>query len=302
MGVPTRTMSTQPNDGPYRTALAEACLQAGLARDRARLLRVHANAIYHLPRENAVARVRNASALDRMRVAVQAAAWLADQGFPALRPLEVAQPIVVDAHLVTFWEYLPPLCDGQADVTHLARLLSALHRHPLPPFPLPPIRPVGNTAADASVSTVLSEDERNWLVARCAELEEGFARLAPTLPQGIVHGDAHTNNLLPHSDHGWVLIDWDSVGIGPPEYDCMPIYLRPRRFGYPNSLWREFCTAYGFDPGDNCGLDLLAEIREVRSLGAFIRGAEHNPAARAELSNRLSSLVTGDHARRWHAL
>ncbi|WP_416348947.1 phosphotransferase family protein [Microbispora triticiradicis] len=39
--------------------------------------------------------------------------------------------------------------------------------------------------------------------------------------------DAHTNNLLPHPEGGWVLIDWDSVGLGPPAYDFMPIYLRP---------------------------------------------------------------------------
>ncbi|WP_055478918.1 aminoglycoside phosphotransferase family protein [Sphaerimonospora mesophila] len=282
--------------------MAGACRQAGLACDGARLLRVHANAIYHLLRENVVARVRNASALERMRVAVRTAAWLADQGFPALRPLEVAQPVVIGAHLVTFWEYLPPLHGRQANVEHLAGLLRALHRHPLPPFPLPPIRPVGNTVADASASTVLSEGERNWLIARCAELEEGFVRLATTLSQGIVHGDAHTNNLLPHRDHGWVLIDWDSVGIGPPEYDFMPIYLRPRRFGYPHSLWRKFRTGYGIHPNGNSNLDLLAEIREVRTLSAFIRGAEHNPAARAELSNRLSSLMTGDRARRWHPL
>lgn len=82
----------------------------------------------------------------------------------------------------------------------------------------------------------------------------------------------------------------------------MPIYLRPRRFGYPRSLWREFGTAYGIDPDGNSNLDLLAEIREVRTLSAFIRGAEHNPAARAELSNRLSSLMTGDRARRWRPL
>lgn len=295
-------MSTQPVDAPYRTALVDACRQAGLDCDGARLLRVHANAIYHLPRENAVARVRNASALERMRIAVQTAAWLAEQGFPTLRPLDVTQPVIVGAHLVTFWEYLPPLDGRSADVTHLAGLLRVLHRHPLPPLPLPSIRPVGSTAAEARVSTVLSESERNWLVARCVELEEGFARLAATLPWGIVHGDAHTNNLLPQYEGGWVLIDWDSVGLGPPAYDFMPIYLRPRRFGYPHSLWHDFCTAYGTDPVEDGDLNLLAQIREVRSLSAFIRGAEHNPAARAELFNRLSSLMTGDSTRRWHAL
>jgi aminoglycoside phosphotransferase (APT) family kinase protein len=295
-------MSTNAAHAAYRSALADASRQAGLVHDDARLLRVHANAIYHLPRENAVARIRNVTALERMRIAVQAAAWLADQGFPALRPLNVAQPVIVGAHLVTFWEYLPPQ-DGQAaDASHLAHLLRELHRHPLPPFPLPPIRPVGHTAIDARSSNVLTEDERTWLIARCVELEEHFAQLSTRRSWGIVHGDAHTNNLLPRPHHGWVLIDWDSIGTGPPEYDFMPIYLRPRRFGYPRSLWRDFTAAYGIDPAASPAFDLLAEIREVRSLGAFIRSAEHNTAARAELSNRLSSLMGGDHERRWYAL
>ncbi|MEV4390555.1 aminoglycoside phosphotransferase family protein [Nonomuraea sp. NPDC049607] len=295
-------MSTQPVDAPYRTTLSDACRQAGLDSRGARLLRVHANAIYHLPQENAVARIRNASVLERMRVAVRTAGWLADQGFPALRPLDVAQPIVIGAHLATFWEYLPQTNASPADITPLARLLRTLHRHPLPSFPFPPIRPMGSTAADASASTVLSEGERDWLITRCTELEESFAQLAATLPTVLVHGDAHTNNLLAHPHKGWVLIDWDSVGIGPPQYDFMPIYLRPRRFGHPPSLWSEFRRAYGIDRDEDSSLAQLAEIREVRSLSAFIRGAEHNPAARAELANRLSSLVTRDPSRRWHPL
>lgn len=283
-------------------ALVDACRQAGLASDDARLIRVHANAIYHLPREDAVARIRNASALERMRLAIRTATWLADQGFPALRPLDITQPILVGSHLVTFWEYLPPRNGPPGDVRHLARLLRELHRHPLPPFPLPPIRPLGHTADEARLSTILSAAERDWLIARCAELEEGFARFRRERPWGLVHGDAHTNNLLPDRGNAWVLIDWDSVGTGPVEYDFIPIYLRTRRFGYPMSSWEEFTAAYDVDPSTLSDLALLAEIREVRSLSAFIRGAPYNPASRAELVNRLSSLMTADSTRRWHPI
>lgn len=295
------TNSPQP-DAAYRPSLIPACQQAGLKPDGARLLRVHSNAIYHLPAENAVVRIRNAAALDRMRIAVKTAAWLADQGYPAVRPLKVPQPIAVGPNLATFWEYLSPDDGGRPQIKDLARLLRDLHQHPLPPFPLPPIRPLGYTAEEARHSTVLSDHERNWLIARCAELEESFAYLAANLPKVLVHGDGHTNNVMPHPTRGWVLIDWDSVGTGPPHYDFMPTYLRPRRFGYPQIVWCEFAAAYGVDRTDDIHLDLLAKVREIRSLSAFIRGAERNPAAYAELSNRLTSLMVEARADIWHAL
>ncbi len=299
-GTRLMTSGRQP-DAAYRPSLVPACQQAGLTADGARLLRVHSNAIYHLPAENAVVRIRNASALERMRNAVKTATWLADQGYPALRPLKVTQPIVVGTNLATFWEYLSPGNGRRPETKDLAHLLRDLHQHPKPPFPLPPIRPLGHTADDARDSTILSQYERGWLIVRCSELEEAFARLAANLSQSIVHGDGHTNNVMPHPTQGWALIDWDSVGIGPPQYDFMPTYLRPRRFGYPQATWREFAAAYGVNPTGDIHLDLLAQIREIRSLSAFIRGAEHNPAARVELSNRLTSLMTKDRTCTWHA-
>ncbi len=143
--------------------------------------------------------------------------------------------------------------------------------------------------------------ERGWLVHRCDELMDAYSRISWVLRPGIVHCDAHTNNLLPHPRHGWVLIDWDSVSIGPPEYDFMPIYIRPRRFGYPPDTWRDFVAAYGTDLSGWPDLETLAQIREVRSLAAYIRNAPTNETARRELANRLGSLMNDDRTRRWHA-
>ena len=205
---------THPNDHVgERAAVEAACAQVGIDSRGMYLMRRHANAIYHLPRSGAVARVRDIAALNALSAAVQATGWLAAQDFPAAY-------------------------------------------HGLP-----------------------------WV-----------------LRPGIVHGDAHTNNLLPHPGHGWVLIDWDSVSAGPPECDFMPIYNRPRRFGYPQREWRDFTAAYGTDLSDWPGLATLAQIREIRSLAAFIRNAPTSNTARHELDNRLSSLMDGDRTRRWHAL
>src|SRR5260370_18527484 len=121
---------------------------------------------------------------------------------------------------------------------------------PLPPFPLPPTRPLGSTRRQAASSPVLSDEEREWLLRRCDDIMAAYRSLPWVLRPGIVHGDAHTNNLLQRPSHRWVLIDWDSVSLGPPEYEFMPVYIRLRRFGYPQQAWRDFVAPYRTDLSD----------------------------------------------------
>jgi aminoglycoside phosphotransferase (APT) family kinase protein len=282
-------------------AVEEACAQARVDSRGLYLMRRHANAIYHLPRAGAVARIRDIDAIAALSAAVQTTRWLTDQDFPAAEPLDIDQPIAVGSFAVTFWRYLPASDDQRPTSADLAARLRRLHQMPIPPFALPPTQPLGSTRRQAARSLVLSDMERRWLVHRCNELMDAYSRIAWVLRPGIVHGDAHTNNLLPHPRHSWVLIDWDSVSIGPPEYDFMPIYIRPRRFGYPPDTWRDFVTAYGTDLSGWPDLETLAQIREVRSLAAYIRNAPTNETARRELANRLGSLMNDDRTRRWHA-
>ncbi len=282
--------------------LRAACARAGLDRRDARLIRVHANAIYHLPHADAVARIRDADAAESLRAAVRVTRWLSTAGFPAVQPLDADQPVVIGDRAVTFWRYLPRQDDCQPGSGDLARRLRQLHRMPPPPFPVPATRPLGSTRRQAAISPVLTSRQRAWLLRRCDELAAAYHEIDWILPRGIVHGDAHTGNLLPHPVHQWVLIDWDSVSPGPPEYDFMPVYNRLRRFGYPPGTWQEFTRAYGTGLTGWPGMDTLSEIREIRSLAAFIRNAPRHPAAHRELANRLDSLISGDRTRRWHAL
>ena len=68
-----------------------------------------------------------------------------------------------------------------------------------------------------------------FLLERCADLNEQFQSLEFTLPPGPIHGDAHTSNLL--TDHGQVvLLDFEAVAAGPWEWDLVPTAVACERF------------------------------------------------------------------------
>ncbi|WP_167521472.1 phosphotransferase family protein [Microbispora triticiradicis] len=94
------------------------------------------------------------------------------------------------------------------------------------------------------------------------------------MPQPVIV-DAHTNNLLPHPEGGWVLIDWDSVGLGPPAYDFMPIYLRPP-LRLPALVMARLLYGLGNRPSGGRRPEPGTNSR-VRRLSAFIRGARTQP-------------------------
>ncbi|GGL42681.1 phosphotransferase [Planomonospora parontospora] len=125
-------------------------------------------------------------------------------------------------------------------------------------------------------------------------MEHDYQHMSHPLGEGLLHGDAHTRNLLRDHDR-WLLADWDSVARGPLLQDLTPTMMGHRRFGRPRSNWIRFCRAYGIDP--DLELDPAAEVlrtaREVRSLAAYIRSADR-PPVRVELERRLTSLMTGD--------
>ena len=54
-------------------------------------------------------------------------------------------------------------------------------------------------------------------------------------------------------------------------------------------------------PGWRAGLPLLQQLRELHGLAAYVRNASE-PAFRAELTKRITSLQTGMQATRWRAL
>jgi len=281
-------------------ALRHAAEHCGLDARGARLIRLFATAVYHLPAAAAVARIAPVTSPDsagRMAVSLRVTRWLAEIGFPAVQPLPVDQPVTTDGCAVTFWRYLPQAGPepGPAD---LGRLLHRLHRLDPPPIPLPAYRPLASVRCAIETSRAISEDDRAWLRARCAQLLDAYHRLSFPLPAGMIHGDAYRGNLLRDGDR-IVLADWDAVSTGPREVDLIPTLQAPR-FGLPGAQRDAFISAYGHDIRSWDGYLILREIRELSTTSALLRNGHSDAAARRELQIRIRSLRTGDN-QRWTA-
>jgi len=62
-----------------------------------------------------------------------------------------------------------------------------------------------------------------------------------------------------------------------------------------------WCAAYHVNPDELPGLPLLQQLRELQALAAYARSAS-DPAFRAELTKRITSLRVGTQATPWRAL
>jgi len=283
-------------------AVAEACARVGLDGQGARVIYSRSNVVYRLGSQPIAVRLRyapgSAEWLTRLTASVQVTEWLNMRGFPAVRPVDVRQPVTAHGYIVTFWDYMHEAETPWDDIDALAGLLRQLHAQPQPPVHLPDTNPLGSLRADVDRCAWLTGSQRSWLLARCDALERSYGEATWTLGFGLLHGDAYTDNLI-HTSDGAVLADWDSVSYGPREQDLVPTKMRCR-FGEPASRWDRFCEAYGIDPGELEGLSVLQQMRELRALSPYVR-SEH-PDAQAEVSRRIDDLMSGNQERPWTAL
>jgi len=275
-------------------ALRHAAEFCGLNIWGARLIRLFATAVYHLPAAGAVARIAVVTSPDtfgQLATSVSVTRWLNDIGFPAVQPLPVRQPVTGHGCAVTFWRYLPQHgpAPTPADLAHLLRRLHGLGQ---PPVPLPAYRPLTSLRQAIESSHAISEAERGWLKDRCEQLTHAYDNLSFALPAGIIHADAYRGNLL-RDGHRIVLADWDAVSTGPREIDLIPT-LQGTRFGLQADERDAFIAAYGQDIRAWAGHQVLHDIRELSTTSALLRDAHLNTDSRHELQTRLRSLRMGD--------
>ena len=280
------------------SALEHAAERCALDIRGARLIRLFATAVYHLPAADTVARiapVTSPESVTRLATSVSLTRWLASIGFPTVEPLPVEQPVTSHGCAATFWRYLPQ--KGPEPVpADLGRLLRRLHQLGSPAIPLPAYRPLVSLSRLVESSRAINEDERTWLRDRCSQLLDAYDNLQFVLPPGMIHGDAWRGNLL-RDGHRVVLADWDAASTGPREIDLIPT-MQGVRFGLPDAQRDAFVAAYGHDIRSWDGYQVLRDIRELSTISALLRDGHVDTEAQRELQIRLHSLHTQD-CKRW---
>ncbi|WP_019813936.1 phosphotransferase enzyme family protein [Saccharomonospora saliphila] len=284
--------------GTLDTVLHEVCARLGFDPRGATLVRFTNNAVYSLAREPVVVRIVGSRTLrHRARKVVAVAEHLARHGVPAVRLLDgLAQPLSVGEHVVTVWHRVPAV-GRRATTAELALLLRKVHRLPVPDG-VGPWEPLVDVRARIADAEELAEDDRRFLLDRCAEVSDRLAALRFPLPACLVHGDAHPGNVVVGPD-GPVLCDFDSSCHGPPEWDLTPLAVGRERFGDPPAWYRNLAGGYGVDITEWDGFATLRAARELKLTTSVLPILRSHPEVRHELYRRLDDLRAGRSDTRW---
>jgi Ser/Thr protein kinase RdoA (MazF antagonist) len=285
-------------------ALSTACASIGVDADGARLLRLHSNAVFHLPDRGLIVRISTSpEAHRRIAVSLAVTAWLAEQGFPTIVPAH-PHPVQAGQFLASFWHYVE-ITDADRTAAQLASILRGLHAMAAPPFDLPGMDMP--RALKSAAETVLAHPEafangdERFLADRIADLKQQWGNLRFALPWGLIHGDAHPNNLLPTTGARVLIGDWDSTCLGPREWDLVQPHYFHRRFATTKDDIDQAARVYSWDVRDWAGLDTLIAVREITGLGSYIRTAAVKPTTKDELAYRIATLRAEDTQAKWHS-
>jgi aminoglycoside phosphotransferase (APT) family kinase protein len=293
-------------EGETRAIVAAAAARIGVPAQDARLLRLHSNATYALPTAGLVVRIAtNPDARHRVAAAIAVTRWLASRGFPCVVPAEIVdQPLVEAGRVVSVWRYEATTPESPPAAAELGKLLRDLHSQPDPPYLLDRLAdPFASVAAAmAQAPNALPETSRSWLSDRIESLRHWWSATEFPRPPGLIHGDAHTSNVMRALSGGIILGDWDHVAAGPREWDLVQIHYMRRRFGRVTGEDIDaFTAAYGWDVRDWHGLGNLIATREITGLSPYIRTAAATPFSREQLAYRLKTLRSGDVTARWES-
>ncbi|MDT0453769.1 phosphotransferase family protein [Streptomyces hesseae] len=277
--------------------LRTACRDIGIKADGITPLRRHATGVYLLPRPQVVARLSPASKAHAITTSIQLTRWLMTHQFPTVEPLDISQPLLHGPYAITFWRHYPQ--PGTVPTAgHLGALLKDLHSLPSPPIELPAYRPLESLKDIAGGNGILPPETVSWLLEQINALTAEFSSLSSPLGVGLVHGDAYPGNTV-WDGTSVRLGDWDEAAQGPRELDLANTF-QGIRFGRTPREIDSFASAYGHDPRSWPGLLTLIKIRDLHTLGSFVRrAAQGDRAAQHQLNHRLQSLRRGDRHARW---
>jgi aminoglycoside phosphotransferase (APT) family kinase protein len=279
-------------------AATEAAARQGLATTGARPLRIGENAVVLLPSAGALARVMpHSDLLDHVRHELRVAEWLQSAGVPVTRPL-LDEPVVVGDRVVSLWEYLDDAVP--ADLVTLAASLLRLHSVARPDGSLlSRVEPFARFEARLASAQALDSADRRFLLEFRDQLAARWQRTAFDLPEAVLHGDAHMENLLKTSSGRLAFVDLENVALGPPEWDLTLTALYYECGWFSAHQYAGFVKEYGFDVRSGRAWPVLREIRMLRMTTWLAQTAGEFPDRQAQLRHRIAGLRDGSAPQGW---
>lgn len=287
------------SEATMRAVLAQLCAPVGLKLGDARLIKMTNNAVFHLPREDVVVRIATTARLfHRVDKVIAVARWLVGTDVPAVElDNRFDQPLRAAGSLATVWRYVHP-DEPRPDARSLAEVIRRWHTIAAPPLWLPGWNPVADARLRLSDANGLDDADHAYLSERYDALEAELAELNPILPAGVIHGDAHTGNLIRTAGGSVVIADFDNTCIGPHEWDLVPVAYGATRFGRRD--WHHaFVEVYGYDVTQSPSWPVLRTVRELQMVASVVPILASNPGVAAQFRHRLDSIRRGDHHARW---
>jgi len=281
--------------------LDRACAIAGIDATGARLLRIGSNAVYRL-KAPIIARIsRPGTDVGQVRRTVAVARWLQSVDYPAVRAVDVDQPVVIDERAVTFWDAVSNDGDQYASVAQVAEVLVKLHQLTAPDdLHLPELAPFASAPQRIQASTWLNPPDRALLTTMLAQMQDAYAGLEFTLPPGVIHGDANIGNVLRDDDGHPVVIDLDGFATGPREWDLALTAIYYDSFGWhTREEYQDFVRVYGYDIMTWPGYPAMRAVREFLMVTWVIQKAAESEQAAAEATKRIAALRTGASRQDW---
>ncbi|PRX61437.1 phosphotransferase family enzyme [Nonomuraea fuscirosea] len=152
-----------------------------------------------------------------------------------------------------------------------------------------------------NAAPVLTDEDRDFLLARRHELQSAYDALTFPLAACAVHGDAHNENLIKTTGGNVLLIDFERFAFGPPETDLAVTAIEHTIGWGTRAEYDRFTERYGFDVLAWEGYPVLRDINELKMTTWLMQNVSENEPIAHEFRNRMHSLRNPDMLRRWRA-
>jgi aminoglycoside phosphotransferase (APT) family kinase protein len=280
-------------NGPVELATVEVAMDlacevaASLGLGPIELIRSGQNHVF--ASSKAVIRVSPLSVNADFQVAL--ARQLLEAGVPVAKP--VADAIYHEAAKITIWERVRPTGEP-IDFRRFGAAIAKLHTldvnqlsspKPLPLFGQASWLQVEANLASLAGTCVLSTDDLSILAAACDQVRGWDTKRDPD-SFVVCHGDVHPQNVL--MSHGEiVIIDWDTLCLGPPGWDHAALMTWSSRWGGDASDYEAFADGYGRDFSSQDSAQLQSQVRLLAPTINLASRASREPLLANELERRM---------------